>query len=223
MREKALVSWSGGKDSALALHEAAGAYDVVALLTTVTLGYDRVSMHGVRTALLERQTEVLGYPLEKTLISPACSNEEYEARMRTALETYRRAGVTHVICGDIFLEDVRRYREERLLAPLGLTGVFPLWRRDPAELARRFIALGFRAVLCCVDTTFVGLEWAGRVYDQTLLAELPPGVDPCGENGEFHSFVFDGPGFACPVGYRLGERLLRDNRFGYCDLLPDEG
>jgi uncharacterized protein (TIGR00290 family) len=221
MREKAIVSWSGGKDSALALHEAAGEYDVVGLLTTVTAGYDRISMHGVRTTLLRRQAEALGYPLEEVSIPSVCCNDEYEGRMRAALTRRRSAGVTRVICGDIFLADIRRYREERLFRD-GLTGVFPLWGRDPRELARRFLDLGFRAVLCCVDTHALAERFAGRLYDAELLAELPSSADPCGENGEFHTFVFAGPGFARPVPYTLGERTLRDQRFAYCDLLAAE-
>jgi uncharacterized protein (TIGR00290 family) len=219
MRPKALVSWSGGKDSALALHEAAGAYDVAALLTTVTNGYDRVSMHGVRTELLRRQAGALGHPLEVVRIPPACCDKDYEAGMLAALRQYQAEGVGTVICGDIFLEDVRRYREERLFRG-GLRGAFPLWGCDQRELAGRFLALGFRAVLCCVDTAALAPEFAGRLYDRELLADLPPGVDPCGENGEFHTFVFDGPGFARPVAFTLGEYTLRDDRFGYRDLLP---
>jgi uncharacterized protein (TIGR00290 family) len=218
MREKAIVSWSGGKDSALALYEVAAEYDIVALLTTVTSGYDRISMHGVRTVLLEQQAAVLGYPLEQVRISPKCGNEEYESGMRAALERHRAAGVSRVICGDIFLEDVRRYREERLFLN-GLTGVFPLWQRDSRELAHHFLRLGFRAVLCCIDTRVLDGRFAGRVYDETLLAELPATVDPCGENGEFHTFVFAGPNFAQPIPYILGEYTLREGRFGYRDLL----
>src|SRR5262245_52894502 len=182
MRDKVIVSWSGGKDSALALYELAHEYEVVALVTTVTEGYDRVSMHGVRSSLLERQARALGCPLEKVFISQACTNDEYEARMRAALARHRDAGVTAVVCGDIFLEDVRRYREEKLFT-VGLKGLFPLWGRDSAGLARRFIDLGFRAVLCCIDTRALDRAFAGRVYDARLLAELPAGADPCGENG----------------------------------------
>ena len=219
MREKAIVSWSGGKDSALALYEVAEEYEIVALLTTVTSDYDRVSMHGVRTRLLERQAAALDYPLESVRIPPRCCNEDYESQMRSALARHRAAGVSRVICGDIFLEDVRRYREERLFGD-GLTGVFPLWHRDSRKLARHFIGLGFRAVLCCVDTQALDERFAGRVYDETLLAELPAASDPCGENGEFHTFVFAGPNFHRPVPYTLGEYTLRDQRFGYRDLLP---
>jgi uncharacterized protein (TIGR00290 family) len=221
MREKAIVSWSGGKDSALALYEVAEEYEIVALLTTVTSDYDRISMHGVRTCLLERQAAALGYPLEIVRIPPRCGNEDYESRMREALTRHRTAGVSRVICGDIFLEDVRRYREERLFGD-GLTGVFPLWHRDGRELAHHFIRLGFRAVLCCVDTHVLDERFAGRVYDETLLADLPATVDPCGENGEFHTFVFAGPNFTRPMSYSLGEYTLRDQRFGFRDLLPGE-
>ena len=219
MREKAIVSWSGGKDSALALYEIAANYDIVALLTTVTSGYDRISMHGVRTALLEQQAAALNYPLDRVLIPPHCTNDEYEKRMCAALAHHRSTGVSKVVCGDIFLEEVRRYREERLFGE-GLTGVFPLWHRDSRELAERFIHLGFRAVLCCIDTHVLDECFAGRVYDETLLAEFPPMVDACGENGEFHTFVFAGPNFARAVPYTLGEYVLREERFGYCDLLP---
>lgn len=221
MRQKAIVSWSGGKDGMLALLEARGDYDIVGLLTTVTEEYDRVSMHGVRTRLLEQQAEALDLPLEKVLIPPTCVNADYEARMGAALARYRAAGVSAVLCGDLFLEDIRRYREEKLFAG-GLTGVFPLWGRDTGELARRLLALGFRAVLCCVDTRALTADFAGRLFDEALLADLPPGVDPCGENGEFHTFVFDGPGFRRPVRCTPGERVLRDGRFAYCDLLPGD-
>jgi uncharacterized protein (TIGR00290 family) len=219
MRQKAIVSWSGGKDSMLALHEARDDCEIVGLLTTVTEEYDRVSMHGVRSRLLEQQSEALGYALEKVHIPPTCSNDDYEARMGASLARYRAAGVSAVVCGDLFLEDIRRYREEKLFGS-GLTGVFPLWGRDTGALAREFLALGFRAVLCCVDTRSLAASLAGRLFDATLLADLPPGVDPCGENGEFHTFVFDGPGFRRPVRYTPGERTLRDQRFAFCDLLP---
>jgi uncharacterized protein (TIGR00290 family) len=219
MPDKVIVCWSGGKDSALALHELGATVEVVALLTTVTQEYDRVSMHGVRVALLDAQAEALGLSLEKVGVPPVCTNVEYEERMRTALGRHHAAGVGVVVCGDIFLADVRRYREERLFTG-GVRGVFPLWERKSEELARRFIALGFRAVLCCVDTQALDANFAGRLFDERLLAELPPGVDPCGENGEFHTFVFDGPGFARPVAYEPGECVLRDGRFAFCDLLP---
>jgi uncharacterized protein (TIGR00290 family) len=217
--EKVVVLWSGGKDSALALHEVCRHYEFVSLLTTVTEPYGRVSMHGVRTELLEQQASALQIPVEKVPIPAPCPNTEYEARMRAALETFRGQGVTAAVSGDIFLEDVRAYRE-RLLASAGLQGVFPLWGRDTHELARHFLALGFRAVVCCVDAQALDGAFAGRAYDENLLAELPPVVDPCGERGEFHTFVSDGPLFTRPVAYQVGERVLRDDRFWFCDLLP---
>ena len=220
MKEKAVVSWSGGKDCALALHDVQQEFDIVALVTTVTEGYDRISMHGVRAILLERQARSLKCELRKVVISQVCSNDEYETKMRAALDEYRQGGVSSVICGDLFLEDVRRYREERLLQ--GLRGVFPLWKQDTAQLAQRFIALGFQAILCCVDTTVLDESFAGRRFDQQLLDDLPPGVDPCGENGEFHTFVFDGPNMAEPIECGLGERVLREGRFCYCDIVPTE-
>lgn len=221
MKEKAIVSWSGGKDSALALLEAQRDYEIVALLTTVTEVYDRISVHGVRTSLLERQARSLNCALDQVVIPPVCSNDEYEAKMRAGLDKYRTAGVFSVVCGDIFLEEVRRYREERLFTD-GLKGVFPLWGRDTTAMAHSFIDLGFRAVLCCVDTTVLDQEFAGRLYDRETLEQLPPTVDPCGENGEFHTFVFDGPNMTNRVEHHVGERVLRDNRFCFCDLLPEE-
>jgi len=220
MPDKAIVLWSGGKDSALALHEGRQNCEVVALLTTVTEGHDRISMHGVRTALLDQQAAALGLPVDKVTIPGACCNAEYEARMHVALEKYRQVGVSAVICGDLFLEDVRAYRERQLSAA-GLQPLFPLWGRDTAALARHFLALGFRAVLCCVDAHALAPSFAGRTYDAALLDDLPAQADPCGERGEFHTFVFDGPGFARPVDWRPGERVLREDRFWYCDLLPD--
>jgi uncharacterized protein (TIGR00290 family) len=219
MSEKAIVLWSGGKDSALALYEVADDYEIVALVTTVTEGYERISMHGVRTELLKQQAATLCYPLEQVLIPQRCSNDEYEKRMGAALDRHRSAGVTRVVCGDIFLQDVRRYREERLLGR-GLSGVFPLWQCDSQDLAQRFIQMGFRAVLCCIDTKILDERYAGRIFDETLLADFPKTVDPCGENGEFHTFVFDGPNFKSPVPYALGEYVLREERFGYRDLIP---
>jgi uncharacterized protein (TIGR00290 family) len=217
--DKVIIGWSGGKDSAMAFHEAARTHEIVALLTTVTDVYDRISMHGVRTSLLRQQAEAIGVPLEIVTIPPTCANDVYEERMRTVLARHRANGVTTAVFGDIFLEDVRRYREERLLLG-GFTGLFPIWGRDSRELARYFLDVGFRAVLCCVDTHILDRSFAGRLYDEELLADLPPSADPCGENGEFHTFVFDGPIFSRPIAYHLGEYTLRDERFGYRDLLP---
>src|SRR5262249_38131464 len=175
MSEKALVLWSGGKESALALHEARRQLDVVALLTTITEPYDRISMHGVRTALLDCQARALGLAVEKVRIPSPCCNADYEARMSAAFAEFRRQGVTTVVCGAIFLEDVRRYREAQLAAA-GLTGFFPLWGQDSRSLAEHFLALGFQAVLCCVDSQVLDASFAGRLYDESLLVDLPPGA-----------------------------------------------
>ena len=221
--ENILLSWSGGKDSALALYALRQdpRFRILALLTTVTEAYDRISMHGVRRALLEQQAACLGLPLEIVLISKDASNEEYEANMGRALEKYRQAGLSGVAFGDIFLEDLRHYREEKL-SGMDLKGIFPLWKQDTRELAESFLRLGFRARLTCVDTQVLDGRFAGREYDRQLLTELPEGIDPCGENGEFHSFVSAGPVFDCEIAYTLGEKVLRENRFTYCDLLPLE-
>ena len=223
MTENFLFTWSGGKDSALALHEIqlAGKYHVAALLTTVTMDYDRISMHGVRRTLLRQQADSLVYPLTEVFISKTSSNEEYEASMRQALEPYLKAGISNVAFGDIFLEDLRKYREENL-ARAGMKAVFPLWKRDTRELASTFIGRGFKAVITCVDSKMLDGKFAGRYYEGQLIADLPPGVDPCGENGEFHSFVFDGPIFRQPQSVRIGEVVLQDERFYYCDLLPGD-
>ncbi len=219
--ERVVLLWSGGKDSALALHalRRAGEYEVAALLTTVTEGYDHVSMHGVRRALLERQAGSVGLPLTQVPIPRDCSNAEYAARMASACAGLQDIGIHIAASGDIFLADVRRYREGQL-AEAGMRVVFPLWGGDPAQLARTFVAAGFAAMAVCVDSRALGEEWAGRVFDGSFLADLPPGVDPCGETGEFHTFVYDGPLFAERIAWARGEVVLRDGRFYYCDLLP---
>lgn len=221
MKEKVIFAWSSGKDSARALHEVSqnDHYEVVSLLTTVTEGYERISMHGVRIALVEQQTESIGLPLEKVYIPKGSSNENYEAAMRKALLRYKEQGVTGVAFGDLFLEDLKVYREKKL-AEVGMKAVFPLWKRDTTELARSFIEQGFRAVITCVDSQVFEGSFSGRFYDEQFLADLPPHVDPCGENGEFHSFVFDGPLFSSPVRFEKGEVVVRDNRFHFCELLP---
>jgi uncharacterized protein (TIGR00290 family) len=217
-----VLAWSGGKDSALAL-AALGAdrrYRVVALLTTLTREYDRVSIHGVRRAVLEAQTAALALPLIEVSIPAGADNADYEAAFGQALRRARtrRPGLRHIAFGDLFLADVRAYREA-LLAPLGWTGVFPLWGEDTAALARRFIRDGYRAVLTCVDTTLLGPEFAGREFDDALLTDLPASVDPCGERGEFHSCVYAGPLFRCALPLVPGERVRREGRFEYCDVV----
>jgi uncharacterized protein (TIGR00290 family) len=221
MTEKALFAWSGGKDSAMALYEVhkAGKYDITALLTTVTRDYRRISMHGVRQELLGQQAAFLGFPLEKVLISKSASNEEYEAQMQAILKKYLKASVTSVVFGDIFLEDLRKYREANL-AKMGMNAIFPLWKRDTTELAHAFIDSGFKAVITCVDSKILDKGFVGRFFDKQFLSELPSNIDPCGENGEFHSFVFDGPLFREKLLFKLGEIVLRDSRFYFCDLIP---
>lgn len=205
----------------MALHELKknAGYEVAALLTTLTENYDRVSMHGVRRELLEAQAVSLGIPLEKVFISSHSSNEDYESGIRAVLERYMAEGVTSVAFGDIFLEELRKYREDNL-AKIGMKGIFPLWKRRTSDLARDFIHAGFRAVITCVDSEFLDKRFAGREFDETFLSELPSGVDPCGENGEFHSFVYDGPVFENRIRHARGEMVLRDQRFWYLDLIP---
>lgn len=219
MAEPILLCWSGGKDSARCLRELRADPDlaVVGLLTTLSREHDRVSMHGVRRELLEAQARSVGVPLSTVELPTPCDNAEYERAMERALAPFLADGVRRVAFGDLYLEDVRRYREERL-ARVGLTGLFPLWGRDTGELAREFLALGFVAHLTCVDPRQIDPALCGRRFDAALLAELPATADPCGENGEFHSFVSDGPIFRAPIGVRRGEIVERDG-FVWCDLL----
>ena len=213
------LSWSGGKDSALVLWTLGREQrEPEALITTVTESYERISMHGVRRELLARQAEALNIPLVEVGIPPACVNDVYEARMAEAFATAPLSGVEAVAFGDLFLEDVRAYREERLAAA-GKRGLFPLWGRNTTALAKEFLEAGFEATLVCVDPRALDPAFAGRPYDEHLLAELPPGVDPCGENGEFHTFVFAGPIFTEPIACEPGEIVERDG-FVFCDLIP---
>lgn len=216
---RVLLSWSSGKDCALALYalQQAG-HEVVGLLTTVNEAFDRVAMHGVPRDLLEAQGRSLGLPLHVVPLPWPCPNDEYEARMRIAMAEALEAGVTHVAFGDLFLEDVRRYREERL-APSGLQPLFPVWttRGATPRLAREMLAVGLRARLACVDTRVLPASFAGREYDEHLLGDLPPGVDACGENGEFHTFCYDGPMFARPIAVESTGVVERDD-FAYADL-----
>jgi uncharacterized protein (TIGR00290 family) len=223
MPEPVLVAWSGGKDSALALRAvlADSSLRVEALLTTVTREYDRISVHGVRRFLLHSQVRALGLPLLEMEIPATCDNTIYEAALADALRAARERhdGVHRCVFGDLFLEDVRRYREERL-ASLGMNPLFPIWGVNTGELARTFIDDGFRAVIVCVDSNQLSPSFSGREYDASLLADLPRAVDPCGENGEFHTFVYDGPLFRERVKFSIGETVVRDERFVYTDLVP---
>jgi uncharacterized protein (TIGR00290 family) len=221
MPEPILFCWSGGKDSAMALHTLLRQNDVyvVALLTTVTDEYNRISMHGVRRELLEKQAQSIGLPLHEVRIPPQCVNSIYEARMEEALRVHHAKGVRAVAFGDIFLEDLRAWREKNL-ARIGMTALFPIWKRDTRELIRHFHASRFRAIAVCVDSKVLDPTFAGRELDESFFRDLPLHVDPCGENGEFHTFVFDGPIFHHPIPVRTGEVIQRDS-FVFCDLLPD--
>jgi uncharacterized protein (TIGR00290 family) len=223
MREKVVLSWSGGKDSAMALREllADGRYEVVALLTSVADRYRRISHHGVREELLEMQAESIGIPLDRVYLPShstlPCTNEEFEDLMGRALSRYRESGISLVAHGDLFLEDLRQYREANL-ARVGMRALFPLWHRNTTRLIHSFIRLGFRAYLSCVEGK-LGEAFAGRAIDHDLVRDLPDGIDPCGEYGEFHSFVYDGPIFRYPLDITVSEIVLRDTRY-YADLVP---
>jgi uncharacterized protein (TIGR00290 family) len=220
-KEPVLISWSGGKDSMLALHDirASGEFEVVAALTTVSEEFGRICMHGVRRELLRRQTEALGLPLEEIVMPVNPSNADYEAGMAERLARYKKRGVRRVVFGDIFLSDLKKYREENL-ARLGMSGIFPLWLQDTRGLVKRFVALGYEAILACIDTRMLPESFAGHAIDAAFLNDLPSNVDPCGENGEFHSFVWNGPIFTTPLALRLGEKVLREP-FMYCDLIEE--
>lgn len=219
-RPKAVVSWSSGKDAAFALWqvERDAEFEVAGLLTTVTASFHRVSMHGVREVLLERQAAAAGLPLHKVEIPYPCPNEIYEQAMAQAVTSLQAEGVSHIVFGDLFLEDIRAYRESRL-APTGMRPVFPLWGRDTRELAHEMVRGGLEAYLVCVDPRKLSKEFAGRRFDDSLLADLPPSVDPCGENGEFHTFVSNGPMFSRSISVAFGETMERDG-FVFTDLVP---
>jgi uncharacterized protein (TIGR00290 family) len=218
-----VMSWSGGKDCALALHVLRGdaAYQVVGLMTSISDEFKRVSHHGVREALLDAQADAVGLPLHKIYLpsgnTTPCTNEVYEEIMSRAMEDFKSRGVYTIGFGDLFLADLRAWREQNL-AKAAMRGVFPIWKRDTTRLAREIITMGFRAILSCVEGK-VGPGFAGRHFDERLLDELPAGIDPCGENGEFHSFVYDGPCFHKPLAVTVGETVIRDGRY-YADLLP---
>ena len=219
--ERILFSWSGGKDSAMALQAVLSdrRYEVVSLLTTVTADYERISMHGVRRELLVQQAAALGLPLVEIRVPKRATNQEYEAVMGDTLDRHKARGVSGVAFGDIFLEDLRDYRE-RNLRRIGLTGLFPIWKRDTRALMQSLLASGFKAITTCVDTQSLSRDLVGRSIDEQFLADLPPSADVCGENGEYHSFVFDGPIFGRGIPHRKGERVLREKRFYFCDLVP---
>ena len=226
MTDRIVLSWSGGKDSSLALEalRADERYEVVALLTSITREYDRVSIHGVRRSLLEAQARSIGLPLFEVSLTAASSNEAYEEAFRHAVNHFSviHPDVRHMAFGDLFLTDVRAYRE-RMMTALDMKPVFPIWGRDTGQLAREFIASGYRAHLVCVDTQQLAAEFAGREFDASLLRDMPATVDPCGENGEFHTFVSRAPVFREPIRVEVGELVMRDGRFAYRDLLAAPG
>ncbi len=219
--ERVICSWSGGKDSTVSLYEIqkSGEYEVMSLLTTISEDHDRVSMHGVPRTLAEQQAESLGLPLKEVFLPRSCYFEKYESMMEKVLLKFKAGGISSIVYGDIFLEWIKDYREKNL-SKLGMKGIFPLWGRKTAELSRQFVALGFQAVVTCVDTKKLDKKFIGRFIDDSFLDELPPGVDPNGENGEFHSFVFAGPIFKKKIDFTLGEVVQRDS-YCFIDLLPD--
>ncbi|MGG1629703.1 hypothetical protein [Rossellomorea sp. NRS-1567] len=225
---KTVIAFSGGKDSTLAIYKIQQnpEYEIDSLLVTLTEGFDRVSIHGVRYGMLKQQSDALGIPLREVWIPQDCPNEVYQERMEQAVSDMLGDGVTHMVFGDIHLEDVRAYREE-MLEGTGISPVFPLWGRPVGELSREFIELGFQTVLTCVDMDQLHPSFAGRVYDEAFIRDYPEEThDICGENGEFHTFVFDGPNFGFPIEYELGEeRVTPDiqterDRFLFVDVLP---
>jgi uncharacterized protein (TIGR00290 family) len=228
-KHKAVFCWSGGKDSSLALYHVLqeNEYEIISLLTTLNAVHKRISMHGVREVLLDRQAQSIGLPLAKVWVSEG-SNEEYEKKMESTLLGFKEAGVTHIIFGDIFLEDLRLYREQKL-APAGLSAVFPLWKKDTRKLVDQFIQEGFKTVTCCISTRWLDESFVGNEINQHFICRLPEGVDPCGENGEFHSFCYDGPLFKTAIPIEKGEKVFREmdsagkdskDGFWFIDLLP---
>lgn len=223
MKTPLWLSWSGGKDSSLALHalQQSEEFEVTGLLTTVTAVYERISMHGVRRELLDQQVEAIALPLIEVLIPQKSSNEVYAEAMRKAMLDAKSQGIQHIAFGDLFLEDVRDYRIENL-NKVDMQAIFPIWGRDTTELAEEFIAQGFKTILVSVDAEQIDASFAGREFDGAMLNDLPESADPCGENGEFHTFVYDGPIFTQPIAVKKGEVVLREEHFYYCDLLPSD-
>lgn len=219
MKKQLIVSWSGGKDSTAALYQTlqSAEYEVISLITTITDEYNRISIHGVRKELLELQALSLGIDLKEIYIPKDSTNMEYESSLESALLFFNQLGINNVLFGDIFLEDVKKYRD-KFLDRLSMRGLYPLWMRDSNELAYHFIHSGFKAIITCVDSTQLSEEFCGKEYNHDFLSNLPTKCDPCGENGEFHTFVYDGPIFKNKIEFDVGKSIMRDNRFYYTDL-----
>lgn len=227
--KKAYLNWSSGKDSALALYKIRqqGELNIGKLLTTINSDLDHISMHGLRKELLLNQVQQIGLPLKLVSLPGTVSSEVYNEKMRVAVEQLKQEGFTHSVFGDIFLEDLKKYREEQL-ARVALKAVFPLWKNDTAKLIKQFIEVGFKAIVVTTNSRVLDPSFCGRIIDESFIKDLPRGVDPCGENGEFHTFVFDGPVFKAPVTFEIGEKMEKeyepskdwDTRFCYCDLIP---
>ncbi|MCA6069257.1 diphthine--ammonia ligase [Chryseobacterium sp. RG1] len=234
MKPKAIFNWSSGKDSALALYKTLqeDQFEITSLLTSINKEFQRISMHGVHVSLLEKQAESLGFPLIKMELPKEPTMEEYREIMSKTMNTIQSQGVTHSIFGDIFLEDLRKYREDQLQS-IGMEGVFPLWKIKTTDLIHEFLDLGFKTIVTCVNETYLDKSFAGRIIDKDFINDLPENVDPCGENGEFHTFTFDGPVFKNPVQFEMGETVKKtypkpktddheengDYVFWFCDLL----
>jgi uncharacterized protein (TIGR00290 family) len=229
--QNAFFNWSGGKDSALALFYALQQkeYTIKYLFTSVNSNYNRISMHGVREELLDKQAEAIGIALQKVYMPEFCDMEVYDKLLSEKLKFFKEEGIEHTFFGDIFLEDLRAYREKQL-EKVGIEASFPLWKRDTRELINEFIDLGFKTVVSCVSDKYLDESFVGRVIDKEFIEDLPADVDPCGENGEFHTFVFDGPIFKNPIDFTIGEKTYRkyenkddphlENGFWFCDLIP---
>ncbi|WP_294296433.1 diphthine--ammonia ligase [uncultured Chryseobacterium sp.] len=236
MKPKAIFNWSSGKDSALALYKTLQdeKFEITTLLTSINKEFQRISMHGVHVSLLEKQAESLGFPLVKLELPKEPSMEEYRDIMESTMNHFKQQGVTHSVFGDIFLEDLRKYREDQLAA-VGMQGIFPLWKNDTKNLIEEFLDLGFKTIVTCVNESYLDKSFAGRIIDQRFIEDLPENVDPCGENGEFHTFTFDGPIFKHPIGFDIGEIVKKtypkpkpaDNEengdyvFWFCDLIAN--
>mgnify|MGYP001168844399 FL=1 len=219
MKQKIVMSYSGGKDSSLALYELGKQpnWEVVRLMTTASLNYGRSSMHGIRTALAVKQAEAIGIPLDIIWLDNQDGAEGYERKMKKQLQSYLDHGIRHVAFGDLYLEDIKAYRE-KMNATVGMSSVFPVWGRPTKDFAKAFIDLGFKAIVVCVDTTQLDAAFCGREFNEDFLNDLPDGVDWCAENGEFHTFCYDGPIFKEPVPFQRGEKVLREGRFQYIDI-----